>query len=94
MIYGSENSHDPKAWTYVKDHDYICGQFLWTGIDFLGECRGWPVRISQAGMCDLTGKPKPLYYQRKALWSDEPFVKIATGGEHVWEQTFDWHEDE
>lgn len=77
VIFGSENSHSPEAWYAVRDNEYICGQFLWTGIDFLGECRGWPVRISQAGMLDLCGNEKPLYYQRKALWTEENFVKIA-----------------
>lgn len=77
VIFGSENGHDPAAWFAVRDNDYICGQFLWTGIDFLGECAGWPKRISQAGMLDLCGNEKPLYYRRKALWTDEPFVKIA-----------------
>ncbi len=77
VIFGSENGHDPEAWYAVRDNDYICGQFLWTGIDFLGECRGWPIRISQAGMLDLCGNEKPLYYRRKAMWTDVPFVKIA-----------------
>ena len=93
VIFGSENSHDPNAWYAVRDNDYICGQFLWTGIDFLGECRGWPVRISQAGMLDLCGNEKPLYYRRKAMWTDEPFVKIAVSkGDkehtHVWSDSF------
>ena len=78
-ILGSENSHAPSAWQAVLDRPFIAGQFLWTGIDFLGECRGWPVRISQAGLLDLCGFPKPLYYQRKALWTTAPFVKIAVG---------------
>ncbi len=77
VIFGSENGHSPEAWYAVRDNEYICGQFLWTGIDFLGECRGWPFRISQAGMLDLCGNEKPLYYQRKALWTDTQFVKIA-----------------
>lgn len=77
VIFGSENGHGHKEWYAVRDNDYICGQFLWTGIDFLGECRGWPERISQAGMLDLCGNEKPLYYRRKALWTDGPFVKIA-----------------
>ena len=77
VIMGSENGHDPKAWFSVRDNEYICGQFLWTGIDFLGECTGWPSRISQAGMLDLCGNEKPLYYRRKALWTQEPFVKIC-----------------
>ena len=93
VIFGSENSHDPLAWYAVRDNEYICGQFLWTGIDFLGECRGWPTRISQAGMLDLCGYEKPLYYCRKALWTDTPFVKIAVSKgdkEHtsVWTDSF------
>ena len=95
VILGSENSHDPKCWYAVRDNDYMSAQFLWTGIDFLGECRGWPLRISQAGLIDLAGNEKPLYYQRKALWTKEPFVKIAVGkGEKerhgVWDECFVW----
>lgn len=93
-LLGSENSHAVPAWRAVLDHPYIAGQFLWTGIDFLGECRGWPVRISQAGMLDLAGFPKPLYYQRKALWTDEPFVKLSVGGHDgphaLWHERFVW----
>lgn len=93
VIFGSENSHDPKAWYAVRDNDYICGQFLWTGVDFLGECRGWPIRISQAGMLDLCGNEKPLFFRRKAMWTSEPFVKIAVSKgdkEHtnVWTDSF------
>ncbi len=100
VIYGSENGHGGKAWRAVKDNDYICGQFLWTGVDFLGECHGWPVRISQAGLLDLAGNEKPLYYMRKAFWTDEPFVKISTQsnkGEKwhgVWGERFVWDGNE
>lgn len=79
VIYGSENGKSPEAWYAVRDNDYICGQFLWTGVDFLGECRGWPVRISQAGLMDLAGYEKPQYAHRKALWTEAPYVRIATG---------------
>ena len=67
VIYGSENGKNPEAWYAVRDNDYICAQFLWTGVDFLGECRGWPVRISQAGLLDLAGYEKPQYAQRIAV---------------------------
>ena len=77
VIFGSENGHDPRGWRAVQEHEYIAGQFLWTGIDFLGECRGWPERISGAGALDLCGFEKPLYWQRRALWTEEPVVKIA-----------------
>ncbi len=93
VIFGSENGHGCKEWYAVRDNDYICGQFLWTGIDFLGECVGWPVRISQAGMLDLCGYEKPLFWRRKALWTDKPFVKIAVSkGEkektNIWTDNF------
>lgn len=68
---GSENSHSDEAWQAVTDHPYICGQFLWTGIDYLGEARGWPVHGSPAGILTTAGFPKPDYARRKALWKTE-----------------------
>jgi len=79
VIYGSENGKGAEEWRQVRDNPFICGQFLWTGVDFLGECRGWPVRISQAGLMDLAGFEKPGYYHRLAMWTDKPFVKLAAG---------------
>ena len=95
VILGSENSHDPAAWKAVTDHDFIAGQFLWTGVDFLGECPGWPKRISQAGALDLRGKEKPLYAQRQALWTEKPFIRIAvssgdTEDRGAWGESFRW----
>ena len=95
VILGSENNHDPAAWRAVEDHDFIAGQFLWTGIDFLGECPGWPIRISRAGALDLRGKEKPLYAQRQALWTDSPMVRIAVSSgdaadSGAWGETFRW----
>ena len=95
VILGSENSHDPRAWYAVRDNAFMSAQFLWTGIDFLGECRGWPVRISQAGMLTLAGYEKPLYYQRKALWTNAPFIRVAVGDGNaerhgVWNEHFRW----
>lgn len=37
VIYGSENRSDYEAWKAVRDKDFIFGQFIWTGIDYLGE---------------------------------------------------------
>ena len=93
VIFGSENGHAPGGWRAVQARDFIAGQFLWTGIDFLGECRGWPERISGAGMLDLCGFEKPLYYQRMALWTETPFVRLAVSRgpkeqSGVWTDTF------
>jgi len=80
VIYGSENNHSLAAWQAVASNDYIPGQFLWTGIDFLGEAGVWPSHGSGAGLLDLAGFPKPQYYFRKSLWSDVPMVYLSTGG--------------
>lgn len=79
FIFGSENGHSEEQWNYVKDNEDICGQFLWTGIDYLGEARGWPFRASGAGIMDLAGYPKHYRFAlRKLYWTDEPILEIYT----------------
>ena len=77
VIYGSENRHDYSAWLAVRDHDYISGQFLWTGVDYLGEAGRWPNRGSGSGLFDLCGFKKPRGWFRESLWSSRPMVYIA-----------------
>lgn len=78
---GSENSHSLNAWKAVRDRAYISGQYLWTGIDYLGEAHGWPIRGSYAGLLTTAGFPKASYYRRKGFWSEMPFVYITTARE-------------
>ena len=80
VIYGSENFHTLQAWQSVADNEFIAGQFLWTGIDYLGEAGVWPSHGSGAGLIDLAGFPKSLYYMRKSLWTDAPMVYLSTSG--------------
>jgi hypothetical protein len=77
IIYGSENGKSYDAWTAVEDNEHISAQYLWTGIDFIGEARVWPVRGSGAGLVDLAGFPKTEYFYRKSLWTKEPIVYLA-----------------
>ena len=77
VILGSENSHSLEAWRAVAANDYVAGQFLWTGIDYLGESQRYPSRGSTAGLLDYCGFRKPLAYLREALWSDRPMVYAA-----------------
>ena len=78
VIYGSENRHDLDAWKAVRDKEHIFGQFLWTGIDYLGESGTWPARGSTAGLLDLAGLRKPNGWYRAALWSDKPVCYIGS----------------
>lgn len=77
-ILGSENSTSLQAWEAVEDHDFISGQFLWIGIDYLGESPGWPVRSWTGGLFDLCDFKKPLAWFRQSLWSDKPMVYLAS----------------
>lgn len=78
VIYGSENRSDYKAWKDARDRDFIFGQFIWTGLDYLGESGKWPSRGMFTGLLDLKGDAKPRGMFRKALWSDQPFTYIGT----------------
>ncbi|HEV2447881.1 MAG TPA: glycoside hydrolase family 2 TIM barrel-domain containing protein [Candidatus Sulfopaludibacter sp.] len=77
IILGSENFHTLPAWRAVAANEYVLGQFLWTGIDYLGESRQYPARGSTSGLLDWCGFRKPMSYLREALWSDRPMVYAA-----------------
>lgn len=78
VIYGSENRSDYDAWKAVRDKDFIFGQFIWTGIDYLGESGAWPSRGLYTGLLDFAGNPKPRGMFRASLWSDIPVTYIGT----------------
>jgi hypothetical protein len=80
VIYGSENSRGPDQWRPVALNGYVGGQFLWTGMNFLGEAARWPTHGSNAGLLDLEGFWKRDAYLRQALWSDKPMVYAAAWG--------------
>jgi len=75
---GSENGHSLTAWKAVTDNEYISGQFLWTGIDYLGEAYGWPIHGSGAGLLTLAGFEKASYYRRQSFWNNDKMVHLTT----------------
>jgi beta-galactosidase len=78
VIYGSETVHDLDPWLAVKNNEHIFGQFIWTGIDYLGESGAWPSRGFYSGLVDFAGQIKPRGYFRQSLWSDKPMAFIGT----------------
>jgi beta-galactosidase len=77
IIYGSENGMATQAWAAVDSNEYISAQYLWTGIDYLGEAGRWPQRSNGAGLLDLAGFKKPEYFYRQSIWADKPMVYIG-----------------
>jgi len=78
VIFGSENRHDLSAWLSVRDNAHIFGQFLCTGIDYLGESGRLPSRGFYSGLLDFAGFVKPRGYYRQSLWSDKPMAYLGT----------------
>ena len=76
------------AWAYYaerelaaqEDCEYVMGEFIWTGFDYLGEptpyYTEWPSRSSYFGVIDLAGLPKNRYYCYRAAWTDIPTLHI------------------
>jgi beta-galactosidase len=87
VVIGTENGHGLTEWLILRDNPFMSGQFLWTGIDYLGEAL-WPAISSRSGLFDRTGAWKPSGYQRQSWWADKPVVHIVrsddNGGQSNW----------
>lgn len=75
-IIGTENTHDVQSWLMLRDDPSLCGQFLWAGIDYLGEA-AWPQVMWSTSLLDVTGGVKPAGLQRASWWLNYPFVAFA-----------------
>ena len=61
---------------YTMTHDYVMGDFMWTGIDYLGEAH-WPNRSTISGVLDTCGFPKDHYYFYQSIWKrDKPMIHV------------------
>ena len=65
---------------YQDDLEFISGEFVWTGFDYLGEPspynEGTPAKSSYFGIVDLAGLPKDRYYLYQSKWSDKPVFQV------------------
>ena len=64
-----------QLWKFVRTHDYVAGDFMWTGIDYLGEARGGS-RGATAGVIDSCGFPKDGYYFYQGQWTEKPVLRL------------------
>jgi beta-galactosidase len=62
-----------------RDRKYFLGEFLWSGIDYIGEPTPYnvfPVKSSFFGAVDTAGFPKDMYYLFKSQWTKDPMVHL------------------
>ncbi|MFF7559603.1 glycoside hydrolase family 2 TIM barrel-domain containing protein [Streptomyces pseudovenezuelae] len=63
-----------------RDRKWFAGQFLWSGIDYIGEPTPYdvfPVKASFFGAVDTAGFPKDMYHLFRSQWADEPMVHLV-----------------
>ncbi|MCL2638005.1 MAG: DUF4982 domain-containing protein [Oscillospiraceae bacterium] len=66
------------AWIDDRDRDYCGGQFIWTGMDYIGEPTPYSTKNSYFGAVDTAGFPKAAFWFYRAVWhkTAEPFIKL------------------
>ena len=64
-----------QLWKFTAVNNYVIGDFMWTGIDYLGEAR-WPNKSSSSGVIDLCGFPKDGFYFYQSQWTKKPMVHV------------------
>jgi beta-galactosidase len=61
---------------FTQVYDYVSGDFMWTGVDYLGEAR-WPSKSSRSGVIDTCGFPKDGYYFYKSIWTKTSVLHLS-----------------
>lgn len=62
-------------WKFTALHDYVIGEFIWTGIDYLGESK-WPRKLTAFGALDTCGFKKDSFYFYQSIWTSAPMVHL------------------
>jgi hypothetical protein len=76
-IVGTEQGRTLAVWADCRDNPSHSGQFIWTGVDYLGETFAFPSIGAGAGILDDTDYPKAEALQRASWWSEGPVVYMA-----------------
>ena len=66
----------PNPWWEVVNRDFVAGEFVWNGIDHIGESTGWPSKGWANGLFDSCAFPKPAVSFFKTIWRSDPNVRI------------------
>jgi beta-galactosidase len=61
---------------FIQTYDYVSGDFIWVGIDYLGEAR-WPNKLAATGPLDTCGFKKDVFYFYQSLWTSEPVLHLS-----------------
>lgn len=65
-----------KSWRLDRDCPFCCGQFIWTGFDYIGEPTPYNTKNSYFGIVDTAGFPKDIYYFYQSVWVSPEQKKV------------------
>jgi beta-galactosidase len=90
-MHASWSATHEATWDVVKHNDFVAGQFIWTGFDYIGEPTpyGFPARSSYFGIVDLAGLPKDIYYMYQSEWTDRHVLHLFPHWSWLEGQTID-----
>ncbi|WP_343671010.1 glycoside hydrolase family 2 TIM barrel-domain containing protein [Chitinophaga sp.] len=92
------------AWNHVEGLNWIIGDFVWSGMDYLGEAGighsihasqdsarlTWPWFNAWCGDLDITGEKKPQSYYRDVVWRRSPIEILVHSPDTTNEKTSFW----
>jgi beta-galactosidase len=64
-----------QLWKFVRTNDYVSGDFMWTGFDYLGEAF-WPAKSAPFGVLDTCGFKKDGFYFYQSQWTTKPVLHL------------------
>ena len=90
-MHASWSSTHEETWDVVKHNDFVGGQFIWTGFDYIGEPTpyAYPARSSYFGIIDLAGFPKDSYYMYQSEWTNKHVLHLFPHWNWIPGQTID-----
>ncbi len=80
--YGPDRKEDYQVISFADNswndmEPYVAGQFIWAGIDYLGESMGWPDRGFRHGLLESAGFIKPYAWYIGSRYREDPIVKLT-----------------
>jgi beta-galactosidase len=77
-----------QSWTNVNTRAWVAGEFIWTGVDYIGEPTPytWPSKSSYFGAIDTADFPKDVFYFYQSKWNagGPPMVHLVPMNWTTW----------
>jgi beta-galactosidase len=80
--YGNQRKEDYQKISFEENSwnnmdEFVAGQFIWAGIDYLGESAAWPDRGLRHGLLQTNGFIKPYAWYIGSQYREDPLVKLT-----------------